>query len=136
MILDTNVLVSRLLAPRSQLAEIVRRVETECQLYASPDTLTELESVLAKPKFAPFLSAVGQRVFLQSYRRMVELVELPAHTQRVTACRAPDDNRFLELAVYCQADYVITGDQDLLVLSPYAGTLILTAQAFWKHYTE
>ena len=36
------------------------------------------------------------------------------------------DDKFLELAVDSKADWIVTGDKDLLELSPYQGTLIMT----------
>jgi predicted nucleic acid-binding protein len=48
----------------------------------------------------------------------------------ITACRDPKDNKFLELAVSGQATHLISGDPDLLVLSPFRGIPIVTPQAF------
>lgn len=45
-------------------------------------------------------------------------------------CRDSDDNKFLELAVSGKARFVITGDQDLLVLEAYEGTEIITPATF------
>ena len=39
--------------------------------------------------------------------------------ERITACRDPTDDKFLELAVNGRADMIVTGDLDLLVLSPF-----------------
>jgi predicted nucleic acid-binding protein len=42
----------------------------------------------------------------------------------------PKDNKFLATARQAQADYLVTEDEDLLVLTEYEGTKIITAQAF------
>ncbi|MDE0374593.1 MAG: putative toxin-antitoxin system toxin component, PIN family, partial [bacterium] len=47
-------------------------------------------------------------------------------TESVQACRDPDDDRILELAVNGAAAYIVTGDSDLLVMNPFRGVAILT----------
>ena len=46
------------------------------------------------------------------------------------ACRDPKDNKFLELAVAGSAGYLISGDEDLLVLNPFRGIRIVTPAEF------
>ena len=48
----------------------------------------------------------------------------------IEACRDPDDNRILECAVAGQADTIVTGDKDLIVLHPFRGIQILTVRQF------
>ncbi len=52
--------------------------------------------------------------------------------RRIRACRDPDDDRILECAVSARAQYVITGDADLLELDPFRGIRILSPSAFWS----
>ena len=47
-------------------------------------------------------------------------------TQVVTDCRDANDNKFLELALSGNADFIITGDADLLSLHPWRGVAILS----------
>ena len=47
-------------------------------------------------------------------------------TETVEVCRDSKDDRILELAVSGSASFIVTGDQDLLVLNPYRGVKILT----------
>jgi predicted nucleic acid-binding protein len=48
----------------------------------------------------------------------------------VRAWRDPRDDKFLELALDGEADWIVSGDQDLLVLHPFRGIPVLTPQAF------
>ncbi len=48
----------------------------------------------------------------------------------VLLCRDPKDNYLLALAQDSQADYLVTGDRDLLILENFAGTIILSYQDF------
>ena len=54
---------------------------------------------------------------------LVEIVEV---VRAVRACRDPDDDRFLEVAVNGDADVIVSGDRDLLVLHPFQKIAILT----------
>ncbi len=45
-------------------------------------------------------------------------------------CQDPKDNKYLELALSGQAECIVTGDDDLLVLTPWRGIEILTVQEF------
>jgi len=56
--------------------------------------------------------------------------ELVTITEQIVACRDPSDDKFLELAVNGQADAVVSGDADLLVLNPFLGIPIISASAF------
>ena len=51
-------------------------------------------------------------------------------TERVEICRDPRDDKFLELALAGRADFLLTGDADLLALHPFRGTTILTPTAY------
>ena len=51
-------------------------------------------------------------------------------------CRDPDDDRILACAREAHADYIVTGDQDLLVLKRYGTTRIVTPRDFESLFTE
>lgn len=48
----------------------------------------------------------------------------------ITDCRDIKDNFILEMAVNGKVDYIITGDKDLLIMSPYKGINIITYKEF------
>ena len=50
--------------------------------------------------------------------------------RHVKACRDPKDDKFLELAANGEADYLITGDKDLLELAPFEGIPVITPKEF------
>ena len=55
---------------------------------------------------------------------------VPQH--RITACRDPKDNVVLEVAVAREVDYIVTGDEDLLVLHPFEGITIVGPAEFLR----
>ena len=59
--------------------------------------------------------------------RIGEFIEL---AEKITVCRDPKDNKFLELAVAGNADCLITGDKDLLILNPFRGIKIISPSDF------
>jgi uncharacterized protein len=54
--------------------------------------------------------------------------------ERITACRDATDDKFLELAVNGQADFICSGDSDLLVLNPFRDIPIVTPVDFVKRH--
>lgn len=56
--------------------------------------------------------------------------EIVVPTRRIQVCRDADDNAVLEAAVSSRANYIVTGDEDLLVLDPFEGIRIVTPRVF------
>ncbi len=123
IVIDTNVIVSRALLPKSVAGRALGKALREGIPIASVDSLLELASVLRRNKFdrvAPY--GERMRVWL-TYRLQVKI---SAVTDAVTDCRDPKDNMILALALSGHADLIVTGDKDLLCLHPWRGIAILS----------
>ncbi|MGH8009820.1 MAG: putative toxin-antitoxin system toxin component, PIN family [Candidatus Binatia bacterium] len=129
VVVDTGVLISRLMLPKSVPAQAVSKVAKHGQLLASAATLEELTDVLARPKFDPYVTVTERQKFLRLLGRLVEQVPI---IHRVEECRDPKDDKFLELAINGRADVIVTGDDGLLVLSPYHDVPIITPAAYME----
>ena len=116
VVLDTNALISRLLVPNSVPALAVRRAITEYTVLASDATIMELADALSRRKFDPYATIEDRKAFLRLFGRIAEHVPI---LYVVRACRDPKDDKVLELAVNGATDIIITGDADLLALSPF-----------------
>ena len=127
VVFDTNVLISRLLSPGSAPAQAVNKGLSSGLVMASYDTLTELSDVLSRKKFDKYISIEDRKTFLRLYIHTIEKIEI---IRTVQECRDPKDDKFLELALNGEADFLITGDTDLLRFKTYHHTLILTPAAF------
>jgi uncharacterized protein len=127
IVVDTNVLISRLLLPRSIPGEAVRRAADAGQLLVSAATMEELAEVMGRAKFDPYLSIADRQDFIRLLARIVEVVPI---VRRVRACRDPRDDKFLEVAVNGRADIILTGDRDLLALDPFMGVAVLSPAAY------
>lgn len=127
IVVDTNVLISRVLIEDSVAGRAVRLAEDRARLLASRDTLEEFATVLLRPKFDKYAEFALRAEFLIRYRRIVEMITID---DPVRACRDPKDDKFLSLAVNGEADQLISGDKDLLELDPFRRTRILTPAAW------
>jgi uncharacterized protein len=126
-VVDTNVLVSRLLAPRGVAAQAVDQALQTGVLLVSDATLEELAEVLARPRFDPYLSKQDRQRFFSLLSGVSRRIPI---NQRVQACRDPKDDKFLDVALCGLAQGIVTGDKDLLALNPFHGVPILAPTAF------
>ena len=126
IVLDTNVIVSAVLKANSLPFHAVRWIDRHGILLKSVLTEQEILSVLARPHIA----AVAVASFRHDLAKMLARAELVAITERITACRDPHDDKFLELAVNGRADLIVSGDGDLLALNSFRNIPIVTPAAF------
>lgn len=128
IVLDTNVVLSALFwrGTPYQLLEAIRQ-RPNVQLYSSPALLAELASVLTRPSLAKRLTMVGRtpRGVLADYVAAIELVE-PIEVPRVVP-EDPDDDHVIATAVTAHADFIVSGDDDLLSLAAFQNIPIITA---------
>jgi putative PIN family toxin of toxin-antitoxin system len=127
IVIDTNCFVSRLLTPKSITSQAVRYAFDFHQILVSADTLTELEIVLSRKKFNNYVSLEERQKFILYLKNLAEIVDIVNHVQ---VCRDPKDDKFLSLAVTGNANIIITGDEDLLVLKCYQNIPILSPRDF------
>ena len=96
-------------------------------MLLSLPVLAEINEVLGREIFRKYIAEDEAKRFLAAFVRKAEWVEVNV---RISASRDPSDNILLELAVSGEATHIITGDKDLLALSPFEGILILTPGEF------
>jgi uncharacterized protein len=118
VVLDTNVLLSALVFTGGVMGRFRTLWTSEAILpCTSKEAVEELIRVLANPKFK--LSSPEQRSLLADYLPFAQITDVAANTQQASLpmCRDPLDQMFLVLAQASGADYLVSGDQDLLVLA-------------------
>jgi putative PIN family toxin of toxin-antitoxin system len=93
---DTNVLVSALLRDSSLPGRVFERCLTEGTILVSGSLIEELQDVLSRKKFHRYITADQRDRFLEALVLESELVEL---TEEIHACRDPQDDHLLALAV-------------------------------------
>jgi putative PIN family toxin of toxin-antitoxin system len=127
IILDTNIFVSILIRPGSSFSSLVDYIDQHATVLYSAETLTELVDVLRREKFAKYTTAKDIAAFVEWIASTGELVTVE---DAVIGSRDPKDNKFLALAIAGRADYLVTGDKDLLVLGRIGATPIVTPSDF------
>ena len=128
VVLDTNVLISAVLQPKGPPRAAVEAVRTAGGvLLFSEQTFDELRTRLERPKFDKYVHREGRALFLVQLDAVSEWVAI---TGAKMGCRDLDDDKLLETAMMGEADCLITGDRDLLVMSPFHDIPIVTPADF------
>jgi putative PIN family toxin of toxin-antitoxin system len=128
VVIDTNIIVSALIFG-GKVSRL--RLAWQNDLFiplVSKATTTELIRVLAYPKFK--LTPTEQEDLISDYILFCEAVAMPDRLPVIPECRDPFDVPFLLLAVVSEADYLVTGDHDLLSLKDNFSCPIITAEDF------
>lgn len=126
VVFDNNVLVSAALisgVPR----KVFDKLLDNGTVLTSVPVLLELADVLNREKFDKYVTHDERMRFMVNYLKVAEMVEID---ETIIACRDPKNDKFLELAVAGNADFLITGDEDLLVLKPFRTVEIITPREF------
>lgn len=134
VVIDTNIIISAALSKNSTPDKALNYVIDNALLLISKDTYAELCEKLHGAKFDKYVSLESRLLFLEKLRSVAEWIDIE---RKITACRDVKDDKFLEVAVNGHADFIVTGDKDLLVLHPFESVEILTAAEFLKkHHTK
>ena len=128
IVADTNVLISAALRPQGPPRAVVEAVRsTNGVLLFSDETFAELRSRFHRRKFDAYVGRKVRAVWLAQLQAVSEWVSIVGAK---LGCRDPDDDKLLETALMGQAECLVTGDRDLLAMSPFHGIPILTPGRF------
>ncbi|MDR9408203.1 MAG: putative toxin-antitoxin system toxin component, PIN family [Balneolaceae bacterium] len=132
LILDTNLWISFLISSNyEKLDELL--VNKDSKLLFSQELLEEFLTVAGRPKLKKYISDEDLAYLLETIDEVAEFVNV---TSEITKCRDPKDNFLLSLAVDGKADYLLTGDNDLLVLKKIGDTRIETISDFFNEISS
>ena len=126
VIVDTNCWISFLIGRR--LSKLVDLLSNErIQLIICDELLAEIQEVTTRPKFAKYFPTKD----IESLIEFLQIIGEPFEpTQTVKLCRDEADDYLLALAIEAHAHYLVTGDQDLLVLQKVETCRIVDAATF------
>jgi putative PIN family toxin of toxin-antitoxin system len=130
VVIDTNLVLSALVFGGSTAKLRLAWQDDRLTPLASKATITELIRVLAYPKFK--LTKSEQEDLLADYLPFCETVLIPDVLPIIPECRDRFDAPFLLLALVGQADYLVTGDQDLLCLADQFSCPIIKIDRFFE----
>ena len=131
IVLDTNILISSLLF-KGELAGVVELWKKGRIIpILSRDTFDEFKTVLGYPKFS--LTTQEMKVIIEE--EVLPFFEVIEVTDKIKgACRDADDDKFIACAVSASADFIVTGDKDLLDMGKYKSVKILSASEFLRMF--
>lgn len=129
VVLDTNVIISGLNFRGNEQQVLALAREGKFELVLSPFILREATFVLPR-EFAWGTQRIADA--LTRLQNAATMVEPPPLAEEVTTSR--EDDRVLACAVMVSADYLVTGDRDLLRIEGYQGTRIVTARQFLAEF--
>ena len=126
-VLDTNIIVSALLFKKSQPRQALDKARHEGNILMSEAIWQEIIDVLSRPKFEKYVTAIEREFFLDWLAESLNFIEI---RDTIVACRDAKDDKFLELAVNGNAELIVSGDEDLLILNPFQEIAIVTVRQF------
>ena len=130
IVIDTTVLITFLISDTVIIKEILElQNQGLIEIYHSTELFNELQNTIKKPSLKIYLEPVKSKLsrFIAWYKYNTRRIIVD---QRVAICRDPKDDILLELAKQIEADYIITGDKDLLVLDRFENCKIVTPRTF------
>ena len=134
VVIDTNVLISGLFgiknSPSSQILKAYRN--QKIILVNSPLILEEINNVINRERIVKLtkMSISQRKDFIDKLIQRSYVTtgnQLPRQIGRDI-----NDDKFLACAIEAKADYLITGDKDLLILKEYTGIKIITPRKFLR----
>jgi putative PIN family toxin of toxin-antitoxin system len=123
LVIDTNLLISAALSTQGAPAKLLMCVLARHRLVFSQATFDELRTRIYRPQFDRYISLEDRERLLRDFNACAVWVEA-GETGRY--CRDRDDDHFIEAALKAQADYLVSGDKDLLEAPQVKGLRIVS----------
>lgn len=132
VVIDTSTLVGAVLRPASIPRQALLLAVKNFVLCVSQSTLHELQTVLHRPKFDRYAPLQTRMDFLTLITQWARLIEVDAACTQTAqgVCRDPKDDKFLALALACQATNIVSSDADLLSLKSWESITIIKPADF------
>lgn len=132
VIFDTNVWISFLIG--KQLAKIKHYIsDGSITIITSQQLLAEIRIVTSREKLQKYFPKESVKELIEFMESVAEKIDTtPTHS----ISRDPKDNFLLDLIDFSKADYLVTGDKDLLEHNPFKTAQILTPTEFEKQLQE
>jgi uncharacterized protein len=126
VILDTNLWISFLISKRQKELDVLLESGAVTLIF-SQELLEEFLEVSERPKFKRFFKKSDIKTLLTQIETFGELIKVES---KINECRDPKDNFLLSLSIDGKADFLVTGDSDLLVLGKIEKTKIVSWTEF------
>jgi putative PIN family toxin of toxin-antitoxin system len=128
LVIDTNIFISAFYWGGTPQKIIDRVIEGTDKLFISENILNEIAAVMARPKFKSSFEIIEK--YIHSIKKFSRTISVTGNIKGV--CRDKDDDDKIECALLSSANYLITGDIDLLTLGNYKNIKIITGKEYLK----
>jgi len=128
VVLDTNIVVSVLIAEKGASAGIFEKILLgELINYTSKEIIEELREVFGRKEITKRTDSKARNFILENY--LGNSIKILKKTE-INLVEHESDNKFIETAVDAEADYIVTGDQHLLKLKEFNEIKIVKPKEF------
>ena len=132
VIFDSNIWISFMIGKTIlKLKEII--AEGKIEIIVTDNLIDEIEAVAPRKRFERYFKDSDIKEFFEYLNSISRKVEIESE---VNICRDDKDNYLLALAQDCKADYIVTGDKDLLELKQFEETKIIRFNEFIESTSE
>lgn len=125
-VIDTNLWISFLLGKK--VADLLTLIQSgKVEIVTDARQIAEIQDVLSRPKIGKIIGSRRLAIMLRFVHRKATFV---TPRRRIKACRDPDDDYLLEIAIEGKALFLVSGDDDLLELDPFRSVRIVSYRDF------
>ena len=129
IVVDTNVVISGTFFKDNPRRVVEAIIKSEVDAYATPEIIDEYQSIVNRIIYRDEGSFDSS-----GFIRFIADLNLIEASTKISACRDPEDNKFISCAIDANALYIVSGDKDLLDLKEYEGITMITAADFVEKY--
>ena len=126
VIIDTNIIISFLIGRTLKSLPILLD-KNKVTIISTDEQIKELLEVVSRKKFQKYFSLTNIEEFLKLFEEKSQIVKLKTNQ---TICRDLKDNYLINLAIDSKADFLISGDNDILILKRIGSTEIISYTSF------
>ncbi len=126
VIIDTNLFISFLIGKQLKNLKFLI-VSNRIELVFAHQIIQELKIVADRPKFNKYFTKSNLNDLIKFIYLIGQVYQID---NSISICRDPKDNFLLELADQSKADFLVTGDKDVLAIKKYGNTKIITLKEF------
>lgn len=126
IIIDTNLWISFIISNKITLLDELL-FSKKIKILFSTELLDEIAGTISKPKLKKYFTGNSLEEMLTTLEPFIELIEVK---HNLNLCRDPKDNFLLNLAKSGKADYLLTGDNDLLAIERIGKCQIIKINSF------
>ena len=126
IIIDTNLWISFIISNKLNILDELL-FENKLRILFSIELIEEIKETIQKPKLKKYFKPNAFDEMFSKFEPFIELIEVKS---KIQICRDPKDNFLLSLSKDGNADFLLTGDKDLLDINPFENTKIISISTF------